>query len=403
MAPVIERGQGCRVVDVDGNHYVEYGMGLRSVILGHAYPAVVDAVRSQLAHGTNFVRPARLELTAAETFLAAVTSQDMVKFTKDGSSANTAALRLARAVTGRTTALVCADHPFYSYDDWAMSITPLDAGIPADTVRRTSTFRFNDRDSVVQAFDRHDGDVACVFLEPARDVEPEDGFLPWLREECDRRGALLVFDENVTGFRWHVGGAQAVYGVRPDLATWGKAMANGHGLAALSGRREIMDRGGLRHPHDRVFLLSTTNGAESLALAAMIATIDTIRREAVPESLLVRGARLRDGVRAAATRHGVGELFRVGGRECLLLYETRGPDGRHSAAFRTLFLQETIRRGLLAPSFVVSHAHAEGDIDETIAVVDEALAVYRRAVDEGVEHVLEGRPVSSVHRRRNAD
>lgn len=401
MAPVIERGEGCRVWDVDENEYIEYGMGLRAVTLGHCFPAVVDAVREQLARGTNFVRPARLELEAAEAFLDAVGGQEMVKFTKDGSTANTAALKLARAYTGRPLAAICSDHPFYSYDDWAMVVTPVDAGIPAGVRELTCTFRYNDRDSVRALFERHPGEIACVFLEPERDVPPHDGFLGWLRDECSREGALLVFDENVTGFRWHLGGAQAVHGVSPDLSTWGKAMANGHGLAALSGRRELMERGGLAHAHDRVFLLSTTNGAESLALAAMMATVETYRTEPVVETLRARGARLRAELAAAAARHGLEGLFGVRGHDCLLLFETRGPDGEHSAAYRTLFLQETIARGLLAPSFAVSYAHTEADVDRTVEIVDEALAVYREAVEIGVERLLRGRPVLSVYRRRN--
>jgi glutamate-1-semialdehyde 2,1-aminomutase len=401
-APVLVRGEGCHVWDVDGNTFIEYGMGLRAVTLGHAFPPVVRAVQRQAELGSNFVRPSLLELEAAEAFLGAVPSQDMVKFTKDGSTANSAAVRLARAVTGRRLAAICTDQPFFSYDDWAMGRTSVNAGIPAEVSNLTLGFRYNDRDSVKALFADHPGAVACVMLEPERDIPPREDFLRWLRDECTRQGALLVFDENVTGFRWHLGGAQAVHRVTPDLSSWGKGMSNGFGLSALAGRRSIMQHGDLQHEGERVFLLSTTHGAEHLGLAAMIAVIDTYRSEPVIETLLSNGALLRAGISEVTRRHGLDEHFILRGRDCLLLYEARDETGTPSQLFRTLFLQETISRGLLAPSFVVSFAHTVDDIDRTVEVVDAALSVYRQALEGGVETFLRGRPTQAVYRRRDS-
>ena len=399
---MIASGQGCRVRDVDGNEYIEYGMGLRSVTLGHAFPRVVDAVRSTVAGGTNFVRPSLLELEAAEAFVDLIPAADMVKFTKDGSTANTAALKLARAYTGRELVAICRDHPFFSYDDWAMVATPLRSGIPDGVEQLTLTFAYNDLASVEELLQRHPEQIACFMLEPERTNPPRDRFLQRLQELAQRDGALLVFDECVTGFRWDNGGAQAVHGVAPDLSSWGKGMANGFALSALAGRRDVMELGGLQHDRERVFLLSTTHGAEHVGLAAGIATMETYREEPVVATLAARRRAAAGRDLRAAAAHGVDHAFTVFGNAACLFYATRDAAGVPSQELRTLFLQETITRGLLAPSFVISYAHGEDDVERTIDIVGEALGVYAAALEHGVERYLHGRPVQSVYRARNS-
>ena len=401
LAPIMERGSGSHVWDVDGNEYIEWGMGLRAVTLGHGYPAVAEAVAAQITRGTNFVRPSRLELEAAESFLGLVTRAEMVKFTKDGSTANTGAVKLARAYTGRELVALCVDHPFFSYDDWAMVTTPVRGGIPAGVEEQTLTFHYDDLASVQALLERHPGEIACFMLEPERTTPPSEGFLRRMQELVRADGALLVFDENVSGFRWHTGGAQEVHGITPDLSSWGKGIANGFALSALAGRREIMQLGGLDHDRERVFLLSTTHGAEHVGLAAGIATMATYRDEPVIETLHTRGDLLRQGVIEVARRHGIEDRFTVAGRGSCLFFGTADAEGAPSQAFRTLFLQETIARGLLAPSFVVSYSHAEADVDRTVEIVDQALGVYAAALEAGVERFLRGRPVQPVYRRFN--
>jgi glutamate-1-semialdehyde 2,1-aminomutase len=401
LAPILSHGRGCHVWDVDGNEYIEYGMGLRAVTLGHGFPRVVDAVRERIGDGTNFVRPSTLELEAAESFLALIEGADMVKFTKDGSTANTAAVKLARAYTGRELVALCADHPFFSYDDWAMIVTPVKAGIPASVEPLTVTFRYNDLSSVEDLLARYPGRIACFVLEPERAEPPRDGFLHRLVELAHQNGALVVLDENVTGFRWANGGGQAVYGIVPDLSAWGKGIANGFAVAALAGRREVMELGGLRHDGERVFLLSTTHGAEHAGLAAAVATMATYREEPVVATLIEQGERLRSGLQDVIDAHGVGDAFSVFGKASCLYYGTRDAAGEPSQKFRTLFLQETITRGVLAPSLVISYAHTDADLERTIEIVDEALGVYAAALDQGIARFLHGRPVQPVYRARN--
>jgi len=397
---VLARGQGCHVWDADGNEFIEYGMGLRAVTLGHACPRVVEAVRASLELGTNFNRPAVTELECAEALLGIIEGAEMVKFTKDGSTANTAALKLARRFTGRDHVAIAAEHPFLSYDDWFICTTDLDGGIPASVPPLTLRFRYNDLEGVRALFEAHPGKIAAVMLEAARVDEPAPGFLAGLRDLCRAEGAVLIFDEMITGFRWHLGGAQKEYGVVPDLSSFGKALANGFALSALCGKREIMRLGSHERREDDVFLLSTTHGAETPALAAAIETMKIYREEPVIEHLYRQGARLAFGARQAARRWGVEKQFEVVGRPCSLLFVTRGPDGKPSQSFRTLFLQELSRGGVLAPSFLVSYSHADRDIDRTIEAIDRALAIYARALNDGVDRHLVGPPTRPVTERR---
>lgn len=397
----ITRGRGCHVWDPDGREFIEYGMGLRAVTLGHAYAPVVEAAQRQLELGSNFNRPAPIEVECAEALLALLPRADMVKFAKDGSTVLTAAVKLARAHTGRVKVAVCGEHPFFSYNDWFMVTTGIPGGIPADVADDTLSFHYNDLASAERMFVEHPGEIACVMLEAARTEEPRDGFLHALRDLAHRHGALFVLDETITGFRWHNGGAQQVYDIAPDLAAFGKALGNGFSVSALAGRRDLMDLGGLHHDRERVFLLSTTHGAETHALAAAKAVMDVYTHEDVIGSLYRQGERLAHGVRAAAVAHGVGSAFTVAGRPCALLYGTRDANNQPSQAFRALFLQELIRRGVLAPSFIVSYSHTDDDIDRTIEAVDGALGVYRKALENGVQQFLVGPAVKPVYRRFN--
>jgi glutamate-1-semialdehyde 2,1-aminomutase len=397
---VIARGSGCRVWDVDGNEFIEYGMGLRAVTLGHAYPPVVEAVQKSLTLGTNFTRPAAIELECAERFLDIVNGAEMVKFTKDGSTADTAALKLARAYTGRDLVAICAEHPFFSYDDWFICTTTMDGGIPARFLEETLRFRYNDAESLRALFSAHPNRIGAVFLEPARSTEPTGGFLETVHALCRENRAVLVFDEMITGFRWHIGGAQGAYGVVPDLSTFGKAVANGFSLSILCGKRDIMRLGSRERDQDNVFLLSTTHGAEIPSLAAAIETMAVYRREPVIEHLYRQGERLSKGVNQAVARHGLQRYVELSGRPCNLLFGTRGPDGKPSQAFRTLFLKETLRRGIIMPSLVVSYSHSDEDIDRTIEAIDGALAVYARALQDGLGAHGVGRPSRTVFDRR---
>lgn len=404
LAPgFICRGRGCRVWDVDGAEYIEYGMGNRAVGLGHCYPSVVEAARRALDFGCNFTRPTPFETDCADMFLDSVPSADMVKFCKNGSDATSAAVRLARAYTGRDMIAICADHPFFSTDDWFIGATPVNAGVPKVIRDLTVGFRYGDLSDVRALFARHPGRIAAVILEPARGDDPAPGYLAALRDLAHADGALFILDEMITGFRWSRGGGQQAYGIDADLAAFGKAMGNGFSVSALCGKREFMRLGGLEQTdRKRVFLLSTTHGAETHALAAATEAMRIYRDEPVIAHLHGVGAALRKRIDAVIEGRGLQDHVRLTGRDCCLAYQTLDASGAPSQAFRSLFLQETIRRGVLAPSLVVSYSHQIEDVDATVEAFDGALGVYRRALEDGVDAHLVGRPSQIVYRSYNA-
>lgn len=397
----IERGSGSHIWDTEGREYIEYGMGLRSVTLGHALPRITEAVYKAIQHGNNFNRPSRLEVECAEHFLDMIPTADMVKFTKDGSTVLTAAVKLARAHTGRNLVALCKDSPFFSYDDWFIGTTTINSGIPESVKALTLRFDYNNLASLESLLDEYDGQICSVVMEPARTTEPAPGFLEGVQTLCRRHGVVLIYDETLTGFRWHNGAAQHVYGVVPDLACFGKAMANGFAISALAGKKELMELGGLQHKRERVFLLSTTHGAESPALAAAMETMSIYREEPVIEHLHAAGERLRAGIEPVAESLGLSDYFKLFGRGCFLMFATLDNQLQPSQPMRTLFLQEILRRGILAPSLIPSYSHTDDDLDHTINAVSEALAIYKAALDNGHEDYLIGPPSSSSYRKFN--
>ncbi len=402
LAPAfIERGQGCHVWDVDGNEFIEYGMGLRSVTLGHGYRPVAEAAYQQMLLGTNFNRPSPIEFECAEMLADLIPSAEMIKFAKNGSDVTTAAVKLARAFTGRDLVAICADQPFFSVDDWFIGSTAISAGIPKNIQDLTVKFRYNDLASLDALFQQHPNRIACVILEAETALAPAEGFLTGLQDLVKRNGAIFILDEMITGFRWHIGGAQTCHGIRPDLSTFGKAIANGFSVSALVGRRDLMELGGLSHNKERVFLLSTTHGAETSSLAAAMETMRIYKTEPVIDHLYRQGRRLRQGINQAIADNHLEGYFAVLGKAPNLIYATRDQNKQPSQALRALFLQETIKRGLLMPSLVVSYSHSNADIDRTIEAISESLVVYSKALEDGVEKHLVGRPVAPVYRKFN--
>jgi glutamate-1-semialdehyde 2,1-aminomutase len=403
LAPgFITRGKGSLAWDADDNEFLDWGMGLRSVCLGHAYEPVLEVVRDQLEKGVNFTRPSLLEAELAELLVELVPAAEMVKFAKNGSDVTTAAVRLARAYTGRDMIIRCVDHPFFSVDDWFIGDTAMDAGIPQSSKELTKNFPFNDAAALEKLLDDNSGKVACIILEAAATAAPQPGFLERVRELATKHNAVLVFDEIISGFRWDVRGAQHYYGVTPDLATFGKAMANGFSLSALVGKRAIMERGGLDHKHPRVFLLSTTNGTETHCLAASLRTIELLRDTPIIEENWKIGQQLREGFNRLAANHGIAERARMQGIDISPWYAFYDAQGKVDLALRTLFLQETIRHGVLIPYIAISASHRQAEVNRTLDAVDQALKVVAQAIEKGsVEGLLVGDVVKPVFRKFN--
>ena len=413
---ILDRGAGAYVWDPDENRFLDYGMALRAVTLGYAYPSVAEAAYADILKGNNLTRASLTELEAADLIPAA----DMVKFAKNGSNVTTAAAKVARAFTGRRYICVPRQHPFFSFDDWFIGITPLTRGIPAGYVESTLVFDYGDVASLERLFAEHPGEIAGVMLEPATTVTPcppscrtvltADGpctscgenFLQAVQRLCRADGALFILDEMITGFRWHLQGAQTYFGVEPDISTFGKGMANGFSVAAIVGRREVMEVGSIQKPGaERTFLLSTTHGGEMSGLRAFIETVRVYREQDVCRRLWEYGARLRDGMNEVARECGVGAQFTFEGPAISLGYVTRDAEGNPSAALRTLFSQEMIKARVLMPWVAISLAHGDDELAKTLEAARGALSVYANALQDGVARYLEGPAVKPVFRKYN--
>ena len=420
---ILERGKGAYVWDATGKRYLDYGMALRAVTLGYANERVNDAAIREIAKGVNLTRASVTELEAAELLVDLIPCADMVKFGKNGSNVTSAALKIARAFTGRRYVCVPRQHPFFSFDDWFIGTTAVKRGIPPEHHSTTLLFDYNDIGSLAQLFEAHPGQIAAVMLEPATGVTPcpvscsrplsitlpcnactnrEQGFLHQVQRLCREHGALFVLDEMITGFRWHLQGAQTYFGVEPDLSTFGKGMANGFAVAAVVGRKDVMEVGGIRQSGmERTFLLSTTHGAEMPDLGAFIETVRIYRERHVVEHLWKYGEQLATAFHDVARQHGLAEYVALEGPNINLSYVTRDANGAPSMAFRTLFAQEMVRAGVLMPWIAVSLSHGEKELTHTVQALDSALHVYRKALDSGVERFLEGPPIKPVFRRFN--
>lgn len=398
----ITHGQGARVWDLDGNEYVDCSMGLTSVSIGHGYEPVVRAVCEAAAQGTNFQRPAAIELEAARVFLETVDAGDMVKFAKNGSTVTTAAVKLARAYTSRGRVALCREHNFFSYDDWFIVTTPTDFGIPEQTRELTAMFGYNDIASVEALFEDRDHDIACLIMEPLKFDPPKEGFLEGVRDLCREHGVVFILDEMISGFKWSVKGASHHLGVKADITTWGKGIANGFSACALTGRADIMELGGIRREGGKkLFLISTTHGAETTGLAAMLQTIEEFRRHDMIADNWRRGAALKQRLGGSIDRRGLGAHLALAGADCLFALMCRDAGGQPSDAYRTLVMQEMIARGVLFQGlFYPTWSHQQPELDQIALAFDEACDVYRQAIDRGTcDGLLIGPPARPVFRR----
>lgn len=399
---ILKKGKGAYIYDENEKEFLDYGMALRAVNLGYANEEVNQAAIKQIEYGNNLTKPSLIELEAAELLVSMIDSVDMVKFTKNGSTATTAAIKLSRAYTNRTLIARCAEQPFFSYDDWFIGSTPLTKGIPQKDIDSTKMFNYNNIESLKKLFDEYPNQIACVILEPASTEHPKDNFLHKVQELCHKNGAVFILDEMITGFRWHLKGAQHYYDIRPDLCTFGKAMANGFSVSAIAGKREIMELGSIEFEgRERLFLLSTTHGAEMSGLGAFVETMKFMKDNNVVEHIWDYGKKLISMMNELSKKHGIEKNLIAGGIECSPYYLTFDKNGENSLGLRTLFSQEMIKNGVLIPWIALSYSHGEKELEITRRALEKTFEIYKKAVDEGYENYLVGEPIKPVFRKYN--
>ena len=399
---ILERADGVYTYDLKGNKFLDYGMALRAVNSGYANKQINDAAIKQINFGNNLTRASVIELQAAELLIDMIDSVDMVKFTKNGSTATTSAIKLSRAYTKRDLVVRCADHAFFSYDDWFIGSTPANLGILEKDIQNTKMFTYNDIDSLKKIFNTYSGQISCVILEPSVTEHPKDNFLQKVKDLCNQNGAVFILDEMITGFRWHLKGAQYYYGIEPDLCTFGKAMANGFSVAAIAGKREIMQQGSIEFQGtERLFMLSTTHGAEMSGLGAFVETMKFMRTNNVIEHLWDYGSKLVSLMNSTAKKFDLEKNFVAGGIDCSPYYLTFDKKGQNSLGLGTLFSQEMIKNGVLMPWISISHGHGEDELKLTKKALENTFEIYKKAVDEGFEKYLIGDVIKPVFRKYN--
>jgi glutamate-1-semialdehyde 2,1-aminomutase len=399
---ILKKGKGAYVFDDKNNKYLDYGMSLRAVNLGYANKQINKAAIKQIKYGNNLTRASLIELEAAELLIDLIPSVDMVKFTKNGSTATTAAIKLSRAYTNRTLVARCMEHPFFSYDDWFIGSTPITKGITKEDKNNTKLFNYNNIKSLKKLFKQYPDQIACVILEPATTEHPKGSFLHKVKKLCKKYGAVFILDEMITGFRWDLGGAQKYYNIQADLVTYGKAMANGFSVACIAGKREIMSLGSIeKQGAEKMFLLSTTHGAEMCGLGAFVESIKYIKQNDVIPHIWDYGKKLIKLMNKLAKKYNIEKNFIAGGIECSPYYLTLDNDGKNSLALRTLFAQEMIKNGVMMPWIALSYAHTKKEFKFTKKALKNTFKTYKKAVQYGCEKYLDGDIIKPVFRKYN--
>lgn len=369
----IKRGKGSRVWDVDDNEYVDFINSLAAITLGYCDPDVDAAVRAQLENGVIFSLPHQLEMQVAEQIVKLVPCAEKVRFGKNGSDATAGAVRLARAFTNRDHIAVCGYH---GWQDWYIGTTPRNRGVPQATRDLSHTWAYNDIDSLAHLFHEYPDKIAAVILEPMNVTEPLPGFLEEVKELAHKYGALLIFDETVTGFRYDIGGAQQYFGVIPDLATFGKGLANGYPLSVVAGRADVMQL------MEEVFF-SFTFGGETLSLAAALATMQKLEQEPVTATLYAQGKKIITELGALIEKEGAEEFLSVAGNPTWSFFLISDIGTNSQWQIKTLFLQEMFARGILTiGTHNMSFSHTDEDLDQLFNAYNEVIPM----LVDGVRH-----------------
>lgn len=388
----LDRGKGGRVWDVDGNEYVDLICGLLPVTLGYCDSDIDAAIKVQLERGISFSLATELEIELAERLVDLIPCIEMVRFGKNGTDATSAAVRLARAYTGRDHVIALGYH---GWQDWYIGATARHLGVPDSVRNLTHKLPFNDLDKVKEAVQAYKGSIAAIILEPVSGAEPAKGYLESLRSLTQEEGIVLIFDEVITGFRVSLGGAQKHYGVTPDLAAFGKGMGNGMPISAIGGRADIMMF------MEKIFY-SGTFGGEALSLAASVAVIDKMKRENVIERLWKTGNVITDGVTRLMKMHGLSDVVFLAGLPPCRIVGFHDHKTASKEAIKTRFMIEMLRHGILmSANHNICYAHNEEDVAKVLGAYDATLTKIATDLADGkLEERLDVSPIYPVFQIR---
>ena len=367
----IEKGKGSKVWDVDGNEYIDFVNSLAAVTLGYCDKDVDKAVQDQMKNGVTFSLPHILEMEVAEKLIEIIPCAEKVRFAKNGTDATSASIRIARAYTGKEHIAVCGYH---GWQDWYIGSTTRDLGVPKAVKELTHKFEYNNIESLEKIFQEQE--LACVIMEPMNVEYPQDDFLEKVKELTHKYKALLIFDEMITGFRYAAGGAQELFNVAPDLATFGKGMANGYPLSAVVGSNKIMQK------VEDIFF-SGTFGGETLSLAAANTVLDKYKTQGITKYFNEIGSYLLENLNTLIDNEELNEIFWTSGHPSWSFLHIKGQLQYSDFEIKTFFLQEMFKRGILTlGSHNISFSHSKEDIDKLLDTYQVVLPMVKKHIEQ---------------------
>ena len=416
---LFKSGKGAYLYTNDDKKFLDYGMGLRSVNIGYGDEEIAKAAYKEILNGNNLTRASYIELIAAETLADLIPSVEMVKFAKHGSTVTSAAIKLARAFTGKKYILAPIEQPFFSFDDWFIGTTQIKKGTLDETSKYTLRFPYNDIDALSILIDECKNDVAAIIMEGATHLTPcssecskfatcnecprtRNNYLRQVQKLCNKKGIVFILDEMITGFRWNLRGAQEFYGVTPDLSTFGKAMANGFSLSALAGKREIMELGNIINlGQERVFLTSTTHGAEMCSLGAFLKTLEIMKNKDVINHIWNFGNILKSGLTEITNEFKLNDFIEISGYPCSPQINFLDSQKNSNFPLRTLFMQEMLENEILIPYIAISYSHNNLELEKTLDAFRKIAPLLLKGIEVGEYKLVRGQVIKPVFRKFN--
>ena len=389
----LEEGEGCYVWDVDGNKFVDFICALGAITVGYNDKRVNKAIMRQLEKGISFSQPTEIEVELAEKLIDIIPCAEMVKFVKNGSDATASAIRLARAYTGKELFAVCGYH---GMDDWYIGTTVNNLGVPKAVRKQGINFEYNNIESLKKIFDENPNKIAAIILEPIQANGPEKGFLEEVAEIADNNGAVLIFDEVVSGFRYALGGASEMYNVVPDIAAIGKGMGNGLAISAVVGRKDLLEL-----IETKNVFISTTFGGETLSIAGALETINILEQSGVYHEIWRLGEIMLEGLRKNIAKYGLNDVIKVSGLapHSGVIFEGKG--SLDYLDIQSVFSQRMTENGILTLGINnLSTAHTEKEIKMFVDSSGQAMEDVKKAIEQdSVEGILKGKKVNPVFKR----
>lgn len=388
----IERGEGCYLYDVDGNKFIDFVCALGPITIGYNVEEINDAVKNQLEKGIAFSLQAETEVELAEKIIEIIPCAEMVRFVKNGGDATTAAIRLARAYTNRDLVALSGYHGMH---DWSIGSTENNKGIPKEISNLTKTFEYNDIESLEELFKVYPNEIAAVILEPIQANGPKDDFLQKVKELTHENGAVLIFDEVVSGFRYALGGASEYYDIVPDMAAFGKGMGNGLPISAVAGKKEIM-----KQIEEGIFV-STTFGGEALSMAGSLAALKILEKPGVYEHIWKLGSILKEGLEDLIKKYELEDVILVSGLppHCGVEFEDVG--SLDYLDINSIYSQAMIHNGIITVGINnINLSHTENEINAYLSAAEDAMINIKKAIEQdSTKGILIGKKVDPVFKR----